>query len=161
MGQKVMAAGMQKSATIAAHSIATTPRIIQQKLMRWATPDRILLANVIHLCILKYYASSTLQFVVAAFSCNTFVYVFVTLSPTVSRPEVIAVEPPATYFAVLYLYKEPGDKPLHAMSAELWLGQKPICRLEPIHCFGLTAGKIRAYTDQVLQAFAKQYGVSL
>jgi hypothetical protein len=75
--------------------------------------------------------------------------------------EAIAVEPPATYFAVLYLYKEPGDKPLHALGAELWLGQKPICRLEPIHCFGLTSGKIRTYTDQVLQAFAKQYGVSL
>nr|WP_322661294.1 hypothetical protein [Dendronalium sp. ChiSLP03b]MDZ8206575.1 hypothetical protein [Dendronalium sp. ChiSLP03b] len=73
----------------------------------------------------------------------------------------IAVEPLATYFAVLYLYKEPGDKPLHALGAELWLGQKPICRLEPIHCFGLTAGKIRTYTDTVLQAFAKQYSVSL
>ncbi|MBD2365098.1 hypothetical protein H6G36_28730 [Anabaena minutissima FACHB-250] len=75
--------------------------------------------------------------------------------------DTITVEPPETYFAVLYLYKEPGDKPLHALGAELWLGQKPICRLEPIHCFGLTAGKIRTYTDQVLQAFAKQYGVSL
>ncbi|WP_138506949.1 hypothetical protein [Nostoc sp. PA-18-2419] len=75
--------------------------------------------------------------------------------------EAIAVEPPANYFAVLYLYKELGDKPLHAMSAELWLGQKPICRLEPIHCFGLTPGKIRAYTDKVLQAFAKEYNVSL
>ncbi|WP_235602639.1 hypothetical protein [Nodularia spumigena] len=47
------------------------------------------------------------------------------------------------------------------MGAELWLGQKPICRLEPIHSFGLTVGKIRAYTDQVLQAFAQQYNVSL
>ncbi|WP_414574245.1 hypothetical protein [Nostoc sp. CCY 9925] len=75
--------------------------------------------------------------------------------------EAIAVEPPANYFAVLYLYKEAGDKPLHAMSAELWLGQKPICRLEPIHCFGLTAGKIRTYTDKVLQAFAKDYNISL
>jgi hypothetical protein len=73
----------------------------------------------------------------------------------------ITVEPPATYFAVLYLYKEPGDKPLHSLGAELWLGQQPICRLESIHCFGLTAGKIRAYTDKVLQAFAKEYGVSL
>ncbi|MBD2214386.1 hypothetical protein H6G27_31690 [Nostoc linckia FACHB-104] len=73
----------------------------------------------------------------------------------------IAVEPPATYFAVLYLYKESGDKPLHALGAELWLGQQPICRLESIHCFGLTAGKIRSYTDKVLQAFAKEYGVSL
>lgn len=75
--------------------------------------------------------------------------------------EAISVAPPETYFAVLYLYKDPGDKPLHALSAELWLGQKPVCRLEPIHCFGLTAGKIRAYTDKVLQAFAKEYNVTL
>ncbi|BAY20045.1 hypothetical protein NIES21_59150 (plasmid) [Anabaenopsis circularis NIES-21] len=73
----------------------------------------------------------------------------------------ITVEAPAIYYAVLYLYKEAGDKPLHALSAELWLGQKPVCRLEPIHCFGLTAGKIHTYTEQVLQAFAKQYGISL
>ncbi|MBE9210523.1 hypothetical protein IQ244_29280 [Nostoc sp. LEGE 06077] len=75
--------------------------------------------------------------------------------------ESIQVEAPATHYAVLYLYKEAGDKPLHALGAELWLGQKPICRLEPIHCFGLTAGKIRAYTDKVLQAFATEYNVTL
>lgn len=75
--------------------------------------------------------------------------------------EAIAVQPPETYFAVLYLYKESGDKPLHALGAELWLGQKPVCRLEPIHCFGLTPGKIRAYTDKVLQAFAAEYSITL
>jgi hypothetical protein len=75
--------------------------------------------------------------------------------------DLIAVEPPATYFAVLYLYKEPGEKPLHALGAELWLGQQPICRLDPIHCFGLTASKIKTYTEQVLQAFSKKYNVNL
>lgn len=75
--------------------------------------------------------------------------------------ETIVVEPPVTYFAVLYLYKEPGDKPLHALGAELWHGQQPVCRLEPIHCFGLTASKIKAYTEQVLQAFSKKYNVNL
>ncbi|AFZ28226.1 hypothetical protein Cylst_6632 (plasmid) [Cylindrospermum stagnale PCC 7417] len=75
--------------------------------------------------------------------------------------ETVNVEPPATYFAVLYLYKEPGDKPLHALGAQLWHGQKPICRLEPIHCFGLTAGKIKTYTEQVLQAFSRQYEIPL
>ncbi len=44
----------------------------------------ILLANVIHICIAECYVSSNLQSIVAAFSCNTFVYAFVTLSPTVS-----------------------------------------------------------------------------
>jgi hypothetical protein len=75
--------------------------------------------------------------------------------------EAIAVAPPETYFAVLYLYKDSGDKPLHALGAELWLGQKPVCRLEPIHCFGMTASKIRAYTDKVLQAFAAEYSITL
>jgi hypothetical protein len=75
--------------------------------------------------------------------------------------EIVQVPPPESLFAVLFLYKEPGDKPLHALGAELWKGQKPICRLEPIHCFGLTAGKIRAYSDQVLKAFSEQYGTVL
>jgi hypothetical protein len=110
MEQQGTGVGIQKSATIAAHSIATALRIIQQKLMR---------------------------------------------SQSNHQQHILQC------YILLYLYKEAGDKPLHAMSAELWLGQKPVCRLEPIHCFGLTAGKIRAYTDQVLQAFARQYGVSL
>lgn len=78
-----------------------------------------------------------------------------------SAGATITVPPPESYFAVLYLYKEPGEKPLHALGAELWHGQQAVCRLEAIHCFGLTAGKIRAYSDQVLQAFSKQYEVSL
>ncbi|MGF2037377.1 MAG: hypothetical protein RMZ43_019005 [Nostoc sp. CmiVER01] len=49
------------------------------------TARRILLANIIHSCVFKYHLSSNLQSVVAAFSCNTFVSAFVTLSPTVSR----------------------------------------------------------------------------
>lgn len=75
--------------------------------------------------------------------------------------DTMTVEPPANYFAVLYLYKAPGDKPLHALGAELWYGQKAICRLEPIHCFGLTAGKIKAYTEQVLKAFSQKYNCTL
>ncbi len=75
--------------------------------------------------------------------------------------DTIAVEPPQTYFAVLYLYKDLGDRPLHALGADLWHGQQPVCRLEPIHCFGLTASKIKIYTEQVLQAFSKKYQVNL
>lgn len=48
------------------------------------TAIRIVLANVLHICKYKYYVTSNLQSVVAAFRCNTFIYVFVTLSPTVS-----------------------------------------------------------------------------
>ncbi|MBW4426918.1 MAG: hypothetical protein KME50_21345 [Nostoc desertorum CM1-VF14] len=48
------------------------------------------MANIIHNCVFKYYLSSNLQSVVAAFSCNTLVYAFVTLSPTVSFSVAIA-----------------------------------------------------------------------
>lgn len=78
-----------------------------------------------------------------------------------SAIETIRLRPPESHFAVLYLYKESGDRPLHALGAELWHGQQAICRLEAVHCFGLTAGKIRTYTDRVLKAFAEQYGVTL
>ena len=49
----------------------------------------------------------------------------------------------------------------YALGAELWHGQQPVCRLESIHCFGLTASKIKIYTEQVLQAFSKKYQVNL
>jgi hypothetical protein len=75
--------------------------------------------------------------------------------------EIISKEPPSAYYAILYLYKEPGEKPLHSLGAELWLGQKAVCKIEPIHCFGLTSGKIRAFSQQVLQTFSDKYQVSL
>jgi hypothetical protein len=73
----------------------------------------------------------------------------------------VVVEPPQNYFAILLLYKEPGERPLHALGAELWQGQTPLCKLQPVHCFGLTGGTIREYTQQVLEAFSKQCGMSL
>ena len=75
--------------------------------------------------------------------------------------DMLAVAPPELYFAVLYLYKDTGDKPLHALGAELWQGQHPVCKLEPIHTFGLTAGKIRLYSNQVLKAFSNHCGETL
>jgi hypothetical protein len=82
-------------------------------------------------------------------------------SKTESQTEIISLAPPTSYYAILYLYKEPGEKPLHAMGAELWHSQQAVCKIEPVHCFGLTAGKIRAFSQQVLQAFSDKYQVVL
>jgi hypothetical protein len=82
-------------------------------------------------------------------------------SLTDAQTDTISLAPPISYYAILYLYKEPGEKPLHALSAELWDGQQAVCKIEPIHCFGLTAGKIRAFSQQVLQAFSDKYQVIL
>ncbi len=40
--------------------------------------------NALHICEGKYYISSNFQSIVATFSCNTFIYVLATLSPTIS-----------------------------------------------------------------------------
>jgi hypothetical protein len=75
--------------------------------------------------------------------------------------DAVVVEQTQNYFAILLLYKESNEKPLHALDAELWLGQTSIYKLQTVHCFGLTAEAIREYTQQVLEAFSNQCGLFL
>jgi hypothetical protein len=65
---------------------------------------------------------------------------------------------PAVPAAVLYLYRQRVDAPIHAIGAELWVGQKKKAAIAPVHCFGLTAGQIAAYLQQVLMVFSQKYG---
>lgn len=65
---------------------------------------------------------------------------------------------PAVPAAVLHLYRQRVDAPIHAVSAELWVGQQKKAALAPVHCLGLTAGQIAAYLQQVLQVFSQKYG---
>lgn len=62
--------------------------------------------------------------------------------------------------AVLYLYRQRVDAPIHAVGAELWLGQEKKAAIVPVHCFGLTAVQIATYLQQVLQVFSQKYGNS-
>ncbi len=68
--------------------------------------------------------------------------------------------PPAPA-AVLHLYRERVDAPLHAISAELWLGQEKVAAIEPVHCLGLTSRQVAAYLQEVLQVFSHKYEVSI
>jgi len=63
--------------------------------------------------------------------------------------------------AVLYLYRERVDAPLHAIGAELWLGQEKVAAIEPVHCLGLTSRQVAAYLQEVLQVFSHKYEVSI
>jgi len=57
--------------------------------------------------------------------------------------------PPAPA-AVLHLYRERVDAPLHAIGAEPWLGQEKVAAIEPVHCLGLTSRQVTAYLQEVL-----------
>ncbi len=61
----------------------------------------------------------------------------------------LSIAPPDVYFAVLYLYKLPGNK-IHAASAALMKGQEVVQQVKPIHCFGYTEGQIRRWAEEVL-----------
>lgn len=63
--------------------------------------------------------------------------------------------------AVLHLYRTRIGDPLHAVGAELWVGEKKIAVVEPVHTLGLTKSQVKGYLRQVLHAFSQQQGVVL
>jgi len=63
--------------------------------------------------------------------------------------------------AVLYLYRERVDAPLHAIGAELWMGQEKVAAIEPVHCLGLTSRQVAGYLQEVLQVFSHKYDVAI
>lgn len=75
--------------------------------------------------------------------------------------EMVEVSAPETVYALLYLYQDRADAPLHAIKAELWKGQEVLLRTDPIHCFGYTAGQIRDYSERILKEFSTQSEVKI
>jgi len=63
--------------------------------------------------------------------------------------------------AVLHLYRERVDMPLHAISSELWMGQEKKATIEPVHCLGLTSRQVATYLQEVLQVFSHKYEVAI
>jgi hypothetical protein len=77
------------------------------------------------------------------------------------QPAVLAVAPPTVPAAILHLYRERVDDPLHAVGAELWLGQNKVAEIEPVHTMGLLSAQVKASLKEVLVAFSLQAGSSV
>jgi hypothetical protein len=71
---------------------------------------------------------------------------------------VLTVVPVVAPAAVLYLYRARVNDPLHAISAELWLGQSKIAEIEPVHTMGLMPVQIKGFLKEILTAFSAQVG---
>jgi hypothetical protein len=69
---------------------------------------------------------------------------------------VLTVVPAIAPVAVLYLYRARVDDPLHAIGAELWLGQNKIAQIAPIHTMGLMPAQIKVFLKEILTAFSGQ-----
>ncbi len=87
-------------------------------------------------------------------------------SRLVGRKGAIAEIPvliPQVSYVVLHTYvdqpRQPDDQVvIHAMCAELWLGEKPVAMTQPQHTFGLPPRLIKEYTRQLLEALYQSYG---
>jgi hypothetical protein len=69
---------------------------------------------------------------------------------------VLMVVPAVAPAAVLYLYRARVDDPLHAIGAELWLGQSKVAQIEPVHTMGLMPAQIKVFLKEILTAFSGQ-----
>ncbi|MGI0493619.1 hypothetical protein ACN4EG_17705 [Alkalinema pantanalense CENA528] len=75
----------------------------------------------------------------------------------------LTVPLPVMPYVVLHTY---ADKPrqvqdevvIHALYAELWMGNQPIARTGPQHTFGLPPRLVKAYAKQLLDALYDRYG---
>lgn len=74
-------------------------------------------------------------------------------------PENIEVPLPAPAIAMLYLYRQDREAPLHAVAVSVWRGNTKLAVVKPIHCIGMSQGQIREYLSQVLIRLKARYGI--
>lgn len=84
--------------------------------------------------------------------------------PTSSQPTVpldidlpTPVRSPA---AILVLYRQSTNAPVHAVAAEIWQDTERIAQIPAVHCLGMRADKVTDYIKQLLQSLQQQFGIS-
>jgi len=80
-----------------------------------------------------------------------------------SALDVVTVSIPQVAFVVLHTYldqpRQPNDEVvIHAMCAELWLGDQPVALTQPQHTFGLPPRLVKEYARELLEALYQRYG---
>lgn len=74
---------------------------------------------------------------------------------------ILNLSAPAIPAAVLHLYRERVGDPLHAVGAELWVGQQKVAAISPVHTLGMTGSQVKAYLRRALEALSQHQGVAL
>lgn len=78
-----------------------------------------------------------------------------------SRVVTLEIPAPAIPAAVVHWYRETKDAPLHALGAELWMGNDRVAKIEPVHCLGLTEIHIKTLLVRILDAFSGHCGMKV
>lgn len=72
-------------------------------------------------------------------------------APTEALPQVT--------YAVLVVYREPGDSPVHAIAAEVWQGQEKVAQVPAIHCVQMVPSQVHRYIEKLLELLKQNYGI--
>jgi hypothetical protein len=80
-----------------------------------------------------------------------------------SHSSVMTLEIPAPAIpaAVIHWYRETKQSPLHAIGAELWIGNDRVAKIESVHCLGLTELQVKTLLLRILEGFSQHCGQKL
>ncbi|MDZ4872273.1 MAG: hypothetical protein CLLPBCKN_001661 [Chroococcidiopsis cubana SAG 39.79] len=84
----------------------------------------------------------------------------ISVSTELSVP--VEIEPPvpqSAIAAVLVLYRQHKNSPVHAVAAEIWQGSHLIASVKPVHCMGMRGDRVSEYLQEILQLLTQQFGV--
>jgi len=81
-------------------------------------------------------------------------------SETTHLIEVDLSPMPVTPAAILVLYRQASDAPVHAVAAEVWQGEERIALVKAFHCMGMRADKVQAQIKQLLGELHQKFGVT-
>jgi len=74
---------------------------------------------------------------------------------------ILDIPVPAVPAAVIHWYRETKDAPLHALGAELWMGNNRVAKVESVHCLGLTELQVKTLLLRVLDGFSQHGGMKV
>jgi hypothetical protein len=74
---------------------------------------------------------------------------------------ILDIPVPAVPAAVIHWYRETKDAPLHAIGAELWMGNDRVAKIEPVHCLGLTELQVKTLLLRILDGFSQHVGMKV
>jgi hypothetical protein len=79
-----------------------------------------------------------------------------TSAPLIDNAPVVTISlpSPAIPAAIAQFYRETKSSPLHAIGAELWLGNHRALRIDPIHCMGMGESQVEQFLKAALTCFS-------
>jgi hypothetical protein len=77
-----------------------------------------------------------------------------------NKIERIEVPQPTVYSAVLVLYRDRKDAPVHAVAIQIWQGNKQVAEVPPTHCIGLNGRQVRDYLQGILAILKQKYDLN-